>query len=98
MTLGVRKIVDENLVMSRTILIFGEINQDIAEKVCGQLIVLQEISNDPIVIYINSEGGHVEAADTIHDMIKFISPKVYIIGTGWVANNRAILWSNYFNP
>ena len=35
---------------------------------------------------INSQGGHVEAADTIHDMIKFITPEVHIIGTGWVAS------------
>ncbi|CAK8738373.1 ATP-dependent Clp protease proteolytic subunit [Sodalis praecaptivus] len=33
-----------------------------------------------------ARGGHVEAADTIHDIIKFIKPTVHIIGTGWVAS------------
>lgn len=55
-------------------------------KVITQLILLQSVSNDPIKLYINSRGGHVEAGDTIHDFIKFIRPDVHIIGTGWVAS------------
>lgn len=74
------------LLSSRSIVISGEINQGLAEKVVTQLIVLQSISNDPIRLYINSQGGHVEAGDTIHDFIKFIKPDVHIIGTGWVAS------------
>ena len=37
-------------------------------------------------MFINSQGGHVEAGDTIHDIIQFIKPKVIMIGTGWVAS------------
>ena len=44
------------------------------------------MSNDPIKIFINSQGGHVESGDTIHDMIKFVKPKIIMIGTGWVAS------------
>ena len=46
----------------------------------------QEMGDEPIKLFINSQGGHVEAGDTIHDMIKFIKPRVIIIGTGWVAS------------
>ncbi|MGL5380221.1 ATP-dependent Clp protease proteolytic subunit [Clostridium sp.] len=74
------------LLRSRTIIISGEINQDLAEKVTRQLLVLQESGDYPIKIFINSQGGHVEAGDTIHDMIKFIKPDVIMIGTGWVAS------------
>jgi ATP-dependent Clp protease protease subunit len=56
------------------------------EKVITQMILLQSVSNDPIKLYINSQGGHVEAGDTIHDFIKFIRPEVHVIGTGWVAS------------
>lgn len=76
----------EKLLKSRTIIISGEINQALAEKVAAQLLILEEMSNDPIKIFINSQGGHVEAGDTIHDMIKFVKPKVIMIGTGWVAS------------
>ena len=76
----------EKQLQSRTIIISGEINQALAEKVTAQLLILQEMGNEPIKIFINSQGGHVEAGDTIHDMIKFVRPKVIMIGTGWVAS------------
>lgn len=76
----------DKLLKTRSIIISGEINQELAEKVMTQLLILQEDSDDTIKIYINSQGGHVEAGDTIHDMIKFIKPRVVIIGTGWVAS------------
>jgi ATP-dependent Clp protease protease subunit len=46
----------------------------------------------PITLYINSQGGHVEAGDTIHDMIRFVTPKVRIVGTGWVASAGALIY------
>lgn len=79
-------IVIEKLLQSRSIIISGEINQALAEKVITQLLILQEMGDEPIKIFINSQGGHVEAGDTIHDMIKFIKPRVIVIGTGWVAS------------
>ncbi|MBM6838574.1 ATP-dependent Clp protease proteolytic subunit, partial [Clostridium saudiense] len=79
-------IVMEKLLKSRTIIISGEINQTLAEKVVTQLLILEEMGDDPIKIFINSQGGHVEAGDTIHDMIKFVKPNVIMIGTGWVAS------------
>lgn len=79
-------VVMEKLLKSRTIFISGEINQELAEKVSTQLLILQEMGDEPIKIFINSQGGHVEAGDTIHDMIKFVKPKVIVIGTGWVAS------------
>lgn len=79
-------IVIEKLLQSRSIIISGEINQALAEKVITKLLILQEMGDEPIKIFINSQGGHVEAGDTIHDMIKFIKPRVIVIGTGWVAS------------
>lgn len=76
----------EKLLKSRTIFICGEINQKLAETVCTQLLLLEQMGDEPIKIFVNSQGGHVEAGDTIHDMIKFIKPEVIIIGTGWVAS------------
>lgn len=79
-------ILTEKLLKSRTIFISGEINQALAEKVSTQLLILEAMSDEPIKIFINSQGGHVEAGDTIHDMIKFVKPEVLMIGTGWVAS------------
>ncbi len=74
------------LLDARSVIISGEINQALTEKVVSQLLILQEVNDKPIKIFLNSQGGHVEAADTIHDIIKFIKPEVQIIGTGWVAS------------
>lgn len=74
------------LLKQRTILIYGEITQELAKTVTEQLLYLSAASDDPITMFINSQGGHVESGDTIHDMIRFIKPKVKVIGTGWVAS------------
>jgi ATP-dependent Clp protease protease subunit len=82
---------EDRLLKQRKVLIFGGINDKIARDVAGRLLSLAEASTDPIDVYINSPGGHVESGDTIHDMIRFIDPVVPIrvIGTGWVASAGA---------
>lgn len=79
----------KKLYESRIILISGGINMDMAKDVMAQLLAMASESDDPITIYLNSPGGHVEAGDTIHDMIKFVKPRVQIVGTGWVASAGA---------
>ena len=82
-------LLENTLFDSRQIFIYGEIDQKVARDVSQKLIAMAEKSNDPIVIFLNSQGGHVEAGDTIHDMIRFVKPVVEIVGTGWVASAGA---------
>ena len=77
---------DEKLFKSRSISIFGNINERVARTVTEQLLALSAEGDDPITIYISSPGGHVESGDVIYDMIKFIRPEVRVVGTGWVAS------------
>ncbi|MEA1650578.1 ATP-dependent Clp protease proteolytic subunit [Nitrospirillum sp. BR 11164] len=81
--------VAQSLFKSRTVLIFGEINQKIAESTVAQLLALASESDDPIRLVINSQGGHVESGDSIHDILQFIRPRVLVLGTGWVASAGA---------
>ena len=83
---------EANLFKSRSIFFYGPINQELAQKVCSQLVALAAASDEDIRIYVNSPGGHVESGDSIHDMIKFIKPKVWMIGTGWVASAGALIY------
>lgn len=83
---------EANLFKSRSIFIYGPITMDLAQKVCSQLVALAAASDEDIRIFVNSPGGHVESGDSIHDMIKFIKPKVWIIGTGWVASAGALIY------
>lgn len=71
---------------ARTVMIFGGVDQKLAERVSAQLLYLDHVSNDPIKIFVNSPGGHVESGDTIHDVIGYIGSPTAIIGTGWVAS------------
>lgn len=83
----------EKMLQTRTVLIFGEIDQKMAERVTQQLLLLATISDEDIKIIINSQGGHVESGDTIFDMIRFVTPKVKMIGTGWVASAGALIYA-----
>lgn len=71
---------------ARTVLIFGGIDQKLAQRVSSQLLYLDHLNHNPIKIFVNSPGGHVESGDTIHDLIEFIESPVAVIGTGWVAS------------
>ena len=83
---------EEKFLETRTILLFGEISQKSARDVCEKLILLSAINDNDIKLIINSQGGHVEAGDTIHDMLTFVKPKVKILGTGWVASAGALIY------
>lgn len=88
-----RNYVEERLMKTRTIMIYGGINQAVAQDVSEKLIILSEESNEDITIYLNSQGGHVEAGDTIYDMIQHVTPTIRVVGTGWVASAGALIYS-----
>ncbi len=76
----------DRLFETRTLLIHGEVTSQMARLVTAQLLALEAESDDPITVFIHSEGGHVEAGDSIHDLLRFVKPRVRVIGTGWVAS------------
>ncbi len=85
---------ESRLFKTRTVLVFGAINDKVARDVTGRLLALASDSDKPIDVYVNSPGGHVESGDTIHDMIRFVDAMapVRMIGTGWVASAGALIF------
>src|SRR5687767_7507439 len=83
----------DRLYEARTVLIFGEITVQLAERVGAELLALASESAKPIRAILNSPGGHVESGDTIHDLLAAIEPEVTIIGTGWVASAGALIFT-----
>jgi ATP-dependent Clp protease protease subunit len=71
---------------SRFVLVFGEIDDQLARRTCERLIALSQESDAPIQMLISSPGGHVESGDAIHDVVRFVRAPVTTIGTGWVAS------------
>ena len=79
------------MLKTRTILLSGEINKDLAEKTIRQLLLLESMGDDPIRIFIDSPGGDADAGYAIFDMIRFVKPPVWTIGMGLVASAAAII-------
>lgn len=84
--------IDTLFFQSRNVIVAGEINDKLAQRTVTHLLALAEASDDPINVIISSPGGHVESGDMVHDVIKFIRPKVRTIGTGWVASGGALIF------
>ncbi len=83
----------DRMMKSRTIMLFGEINMKTAQEFSEKLLLMAAQSDDDVTVYINSPGGHVESGDTIFDMLRYIKPRVRIIGTGWVASAGALVYT-----
>lgn len=79
------------MLKTRTILISGEINKELAEKTVRQLLLMEAMNNEPIRIFIDSPGGDADAGYAIFDMIRFVKPDVWTIGMGLVASAAAII-------
>ena len=78
---------EEKAFKSRTVLVFGSINDQSAADTVRRLIALDADSpTEPIDMLVSSPGGHLESGDTVHDVIRFISAPVRMIGTGWVGS------------
>ena len=82
-----------DLARSRTVLIFGEVTTELAHRTAAELLALAARGDEPIRVLIHSQGGHVEAGDTIHDVLRFIRPEVVMIGSGWVASAGALIYA-----
>lgn len=81
----------EKFLKTRQILLSGEINEENADKVVRQLLILEADSDEPIYIYIDSPGGDVDAGFAIFDTIRFINAPVYTIGWGLIASAAALI-------
>ena len=82
----------ERLLRARTVIISGEITQKLAARTSAQLLALSAEDEAPITMFVNSQGGHVEAGDTIHDLVRYIRAPVRMVGTGWVASAGALIY------
>ncbi len=82
------------LLKDRIILLTGEINDDVANIIVGQLLYLDSINQNDISLYINSPGGSVTAGMAIYDTMNFIKSSVSTICLGIAASMGAFLLSS----
>jgi ATP-dependent Clp protease protease subunit len=90
---GAPTIVEKALFKSRIVMLTGDVTDAQARRVTERLFALAgESEADPITFVISSPGGHVESGDMIHDVVRFIRPKVNMLGAGWVASAGALIY------
>ena len=80
------------LLLDRIVFISGEVNDEMANAVCAQLLFLQ--SQDPkkeISVYVNSPGGSVTAGLAIYDTMQFVKCPVATYCLGQAASMGAVL-------
>ena len=80
------------LLLDRIVFISSEVNDDMANAVCAQLLFLQ--SQDPkkeISVYVNSPGGSVTAGLAIYDTMQFVKCPVATYCIGQAASMGAVL-------
>jgi ATP-dependent Clp protease protease subunit len=53
--------------------------------------LLEAKNDDPIRVFIDSPGGDADAGFAIFDMMRFVKPRIQIIGMGLVASAAAII-------
>lgn len=79
------------LLKERIILCIGEINDDLAASITAQLLYLSSLSNEDILMYINSPGGSVSSGLAIYDTMNYVKCDVSTIGMGCCASMASIL-------
>ncbi|MEY2775760.1 MAG: ATP-dependent Clp protease proteolytic subunit [Actinobacteria bacterium] len=75
------------LLKSRVIMLGSDVNDDVANQICAQLLFLE--GEDPkadVWLYINSPGGSITAGMAIYDTMQFISCDVSTVCLGLAAS------------
>ncbi len=82
------------LMKDRIIFLSGEVNDEIANIIVGQLLFLQ--AEDPtadITLYVNSPGGSITSGMAIYDTMNYIKCDVNTVVVGMAASMAAFLAS-----
>ncbi len=83
------------LLKDRIILMFSEVNDDLACSIIAQMLYLESVDPDKdIYLYINSPGGSVSAGLGIYDTMKHLKCDVSTICVGLAASMGAFLLSS----
>ncbi len=75
------------LLKDRIIWLGTEVNEDSANQICAQLLMLAaEDAEKDIWLYINSPGGSITAGMAIYDTMQLIQPDVATVAVGMAAS------------
>lgn len=80
------------LLLDRIVFISGEVNDEMANAICAQLLFLQsQDAKKEISVYVNSPGGSVTAGLAIYDTMQFVKCPIATYCIGQAASMGAVL-------
>lgn len=80
------------LLIDRIVFISGEVNDEMANVICAQLLFLQsQDAKKEISVYVNSPGGSVTAGLAIYDTMQFVKCPIATYCIGQAASMGAVL-------
>ncbi len=83
---------NEKLFQQRTLLLTGEVDDEMAERACAEMVLLASADAErDIILYINSPGGSVLAGLAIYDTMKLVPNDVVTVALGFAASMGQVL-------
>jgi ATP-dependent Clp protease protease subunit len=80
------------LLHQRIVVIGGEIDDTVANRVCAQLLLLSaEDASADVAMYLNTPGGSVAAALAVYDTMRLLPNEVATVGFGVVAGGGQLV-------
>ena len=76
----------QQLLRKRIVFLGSAIDDNVANTVCAQLLLLAEDSEKDIAIYVNSPGGSVTAGLAIYDTMQYVPCDVSTVCLGMAAS------------
>jgi ATP-dependent Clp protease protease subunit len=81
-----RSDVFNRLLKNRGVILGTDVNDDIANQICAQLLYLEGEDSADIWLYVNSPGGSVTAGMAIYDTMQFVGCDVATVCMGMAAS------------
>lgn len=79
------------LMKDRIVFLHGQVEENMANHLCAQLLLLESQSQAPITMYVNSPGGSVTAGLSIYDIMQHIESPIYTVIMGQAASMGSLL-------
>ncbi len=91
-SMSYRDRLNEKLFQQRTLLLTGEVDDEMAERACAEMVLLATADSErDIILYINSPGGSVSAGLAIYDTMKLVPNDVVTVALGFAASMGQVL-------
>lgn len=73
----------QRLLRKRIVVLGSEVNDEVANRICGELLLLSaDDERRDVWLYINSPGGSVSAGMAIYDVMQYIPNDVATVAMG----------------